>query len=298
MVARRLIINADDLGYSRGVNEAIVRCARRGVLSSATIMAGGPAFEHAVELLRELPDLGIGVHLTLTELRSVVSATRLPGLVEPSGKLPSTAQALYARVTIRRSVRDSLLRELSGQMEKVLGSGIRPTHVDTHKHVHAFPVLLDLVLKVAKRYGVRWVRNPYDDTPFSAVALTVPPADRRTYWVQSTAARAVRVLKPYFLARVSQAGMRSPEHLYGVGLTGVWSQGALAALIPRLPSGVSEIMFHPGDCDAGLRGCRTRLLHQREGERDLLLSPFFRDLMGSHGLSLVRFGEVMSWFPN
>ncbi len=294
MTARRLIINADDLGYSRGINDAVARCARQGVLSSATLMACGGAFEHAVEMLRDLPHLGIGVHLTLTELPPVLPSCCLPGLAGVSGRLPDTFRGLWLGMATRRGVRDLLLREMSAQMEKVLCAGIWPTHVDTHKHLHVFPVLLDAVLEVARRYGVGWIRNPFDDAPVGEIARAVQYQDRRTYWLQAVAARAVRVFRRHFRHRVARAGLRTPDRFYGVGLTGVWSRNALAVLLPHLPVGVSEIMFHPGDCDAGLRDGRTRLLRQREWERDLLMSDTFRDLISSHGLHVVRFGEVFS----
>jgi chitin disaccharide deacetylase len=294
MNQRRLIINADDLGYSRGVNHAIARCAREGLVRSATIMAGGEAFEHAVETIQDIPGLGIGVHLTLTEVSPVLPAHRVPNLLNRSGALHATAKTLYPMLATSRAVRESLRRELSGQIEKVLRHGIQPSHVDTHKHLHAFPVVLDAVLDVAKRYGLHWIRNPFDDTPRSIVASALHGNGRRTFRAQSASALALKVFKPYFKVRVLRVEMASPLHFYGVGLTGVWNEDALAALTAHLPSGLSEIMFHPGDCDAELRRRRTRLLEQRERERDLLLSDVFRDMIRSRNISVIRYGEVVS----
>ncbi len=292
MSETRLIVNADDLGYSRGINEAIVRCARQGFLRSATIMAGGEAFEHALALVRGVPHLGIGVHLTLTELRPVLPPAELPGLLNGAGALHATARTLYPLLAIKRTVRESLRRELSGQMEKVLAQGIHPTHVDSHKHLHALPVILDVVLEVAGRFGVRWIRNPFDDTPVSSVVRALHRRNRRAFRAQSRRALAIRVFKPLFLARVRRAGMASPAHFYGVGLTGLWHPNALAVLASHLRPGVSEVMFHPGDCDAELRGRRTRLLDQREVERDLLLSESMRDVIQAHDISLSSYGEI------
>ncbi|MHC1742273.1 MAG: carbohydrate deacetylase [Syntrophobacteraceae bacterium] len=294
MSVRRLIINADDLGYTRGINEAIVRCARQGLLRSATIMAGGAAFEHAVDVARDAPDLGIGVHLAMTELRPVLNAVWLPGLLNGAKTLPAAAWTLYRLLATNRAVLESLRHELSGQMEKVLARGIQPTHVDSHKHLHALPIILDVVLDVARQFGVRWIRNPFDDTAVLSMDRVVHPRSRGTFRAQSAKARAIRIFKSCFETRVFRAGLASPGHFFGVALTGVWSADALALLARHLPPGVSEVMFHPGDCDAELRGMRTRLLDQREVERDLLLSESVRDLIRAHDISLISYGEIVS----
>lgn len=293
MSGKRLIINADDLGYSQGVNHAIARCAREGPLRSATIMAGGPAFDHAVDLMRDLPEVGVGVHLTLTELQPTLPGERIHELLDGSGRLHLSAGALLPLLLTRRAARDALRRELSGQMEKVLLHDIQPTHVDTHKHLHAFPIVLNAVLEVAQRFGVRWIRNPFDDTSLLSTAGRLDGKDRQTFLGQSAKGLAIRMFKPYFRARLLRHGMVSPSHFFGVGLTGVWNERAFAHLAARLPSGLSEVMFHPGDYDAELRRNRTRLLEQRQKERDLLISNSFRDMIRSRNISVVRYGEVI-----
>lgn len=289
---KRLIVNADDLGYSRGVNEAIVRCARQGLLRSATIMAGGAAFDHAVELIHDVPRLGIGVHVTLTELRPVLPALRLPGLATGSGALPATAKSLMLLLATKRTVVESLRRELAAQLEKVAARGIRITHVDSHKHLHVLPVILDVVLDVAAQFGVRFIRNPFDDTPVLRMSRAIRRKDLGTFRSQSMKSLALRIFKSTFDSRVTQAGMASPTHFFGVGLTGVWTVEAFKALASRLPQGLSEVMFHPADCDAQIRSMRTRLLEQREVERDLLLSESIRDVIRAYDISPISYGEI------
>ena len=134
-----LITNADDFGFTRDVNEGIVHAHRHGILTATTLMATGPAFDHAVALARENPDLDIGVHLVLV-----------------GGKgYPSTVARLVASLgTIR------IYDELARQIAKVIEAGIWPTHLDTHKHTHVLPPVLGAVARLAEEFKIPWVRRP------------------------------------------------------------------------------------------------------------------------------------------
>jgi len=125
---KKLIVNADDFGFTRDVNEGIVAAHRRGILTATTIMATGPAFAHAVDLSRDNPDLDIGCHLVLVG----------------SEGFPATVPALlYALATHRIRIYD----ELAAQVRRILDAGLRPTHLDTHKHTHLLPPVLDAVAR-------------------------------------------------------------------------------------------------------------------------------------------------------
>ncbi len=146
---RRLIVNADDLGFTRDVNEGIVEAHRNGILTSATIMAIGGAFHHGVKCAGENPGLGVGVHLVLVGER----------------ELPKTPAGLVAAVLTGGL---DLERELDGQMRRVLSAGIQPTHLDTHKHSHLLPQVAEALGKVSEKYNVPWVRRPLAKPVFGA----------------------------------------------------------------------------------------------------------------------------------
>ena len=133
-----LIPNADDFGFTRDVNQGIVEAHRRGILTATTIMATGPAFEHAVELALQNPELDVGVHLVL---------------VDSEGFPPTIPQLLFSLGRIK--IYDQLVR----QVQKVLDAGLQPSHLDTHKHTHLLPQVFNAVTRIAKEFKIPWVRR-------------------------------------------------------------------------------------------------------------------------------------------
>src|SRR5581483_689363 len=137
------IVNADDFGFTRDVNEGIVHACRRGILTATTLMASGAAFEHAVDLAVDTPELDVGVHLVLVGG---------PGY-------PPTIPSLIEAIALGRI---RIYDELAGQVRKVIDAGLRPSHLDTHKHTHLLPPVLDAVARIAEEFKIRWIRRPLD----------------------------------------------------------------------------------------------------------------------------------------
>ena len=141
------MINADDFGFTPDVNEGIVEAHRHGILTATTMMANGEAFDDALRLARETPSLDIGAHLALVSGRSVLTGRPLPAGV------PQLLAALA-----RRQIRP--YEELRAQVARLVDAGLRPTHLDTHKHTHLAPPVLDAVARIGEEFGIRWVRRP------------------------------------------------------------------------------------------------------------------------------------------
>ncbi|MGE7604486.1 chitin disaccharide deacetylase [Peribacillus sp. NPDC097675] len=142
----KLIMNADDFGYCKGINLGIIECFQNGVVTSATLMANMPGTEHAAALAKENQDLGVGVHLVLTcgrPVRSdVPSLVREDGEFHRIGDMPKCADPM------------DIEKELNSQMERFLSLGLAPTHIDSHHHVHGLEKVFPVVEKIAKKYGV------------------------------------------------------------------------------------------------------------------------------------------------
>lgn len=234
-----LITNADDFGFTRDVNEGIVHAHRHGILTATTLMATGAAFDHAVELARENPELDIGVHLVL---------------VGGAG-FPPTVGALLRAVAMRRI---RIHEELTAQVRKILDAGIRPTHLDTHKHTHLLPPVLDAVARISEEFGIRWVRRPLFRTRLFQGALV-------------------------------RRGCRMTDNFAGFRMTGKYDAGALARLIRHLPEGATEFMCHPGFCTAELQQARTRLKESRRRELDALISPEVIRAIEQSNVQLARY---------
>ena len=256
-------MNADDFGFTHDVNEGIVRAHREGILTATTLMAHGAAFDDAVRRARDLPDLDIGVHLTL------VGAPRYP----------ATVSALLAAMARRRI---DIAGELREQIEKVLAAGIRPRHLDAHKHTHLLPPVLRQVAALSREYGIPWVRRPFD---FPIQASGVPFSRRMlTRGLQAFSGRFYGVLRQY--------GCRSTDHFAGFRITGRYDTAELCALIRGLPDGVTELMTHPGVCTGELRAAHTRLKESRQKELEALLSADVRQALADTGVGLVRFRDL------
>jgi chitin disaccharide deacetylase len=283
-VKKQLILNADDFGLTKGVNEGIVRAHREGILTSATLMANGPAFAHAVELALANSTLGVGCHLVLVGGRSIAPPEQIPSLVDSEGRLPSTLAKLVARLSLRAIRRADIERELRAQIEKIQRAGISPTHLDTHKHTHAHPRVLEALGRVAQELGITRIRKPIERLRASWTARA--PAG------QLMAASVARTVTPRFKALSRKYGLRSPQNFLGLASTGGLSASALRRLIDTLPEGQTEIMLHPGICDADLAQTGSRLQRQRELEMNALLDPAAKCSIAEQHIQLITFRDL------
>jgi predicted glycoside hydrolase/deacetylase ChbG (UPF0249 family) len=260
---KQLIVNADDFGFTHDVNEGIERAHREGILTATTLMAYGAAFDDAARRALALPDLDVGVHLTLVG--------------EPP--YPRTVRGLLAAMARRRI---DIAAELRRQIEKVLASGIRPLHLDTHKHTHLLPAVLRQVAALSREYGIPWVRRPFD---FPLQATRVPLSRR-------IPAGAMGALRGRFERVLREHGCRTTGHFAGFRITGFYDTAELCALVRQLPEGVTEFMTHPGICSDELRAARTRLKASRESELRALVSPEVKRALADSGVQLVRYRDL------
>ena len=260
---KRLIVNADDFGFTRDVNEGIVHACREGILTATTLMATGAAFEHAVELARQTPELDIGVHLVLVGS---------PGY-------PDTVAALIRAVALGRI---RIYEELAVQIKRILNAGLCPSHLDTHKHTHLLPPVLDAVTRVASEFRIPWIRRPFD-LPLNAA---------RSGWKKRLVSDGLTAVRRRFHRTIASRGCFTTDHFAGFQMTGRYDAGELAELIRSLPEGLTEFMCHPGFCTGELRAARTRLKESRRRELDALTSPDVRIAIEQSGIQLTRYPDV------
>jgi chitin disaccharide deacetylase len=283
-VTKQLILNADDFGLTRGVNEGILRAHREGILTSATLMANAGAFDHAVEFALATPSLGVGCHLVLIGGLSVAAPKDIPSLVDAQGRLPSSLPAFVARVSTGTIRRADIERELRAQIAKIRAAGIVPTHFDTHKHTHAHPRVLEALGRVAQEAGIHRIRKPIERLRHSWSG--------RAPTAQVVAASATRTVTLKFRALARKYGLHSPQNFLGLASTGGLGPGVLRRLIDSLPEGQTEIMLHPGICDADLAATGSRLQQQRELEMNALLDPQVKQSIVANGIQLITFSSL------
>jgi predicted glycoside hydrolase/deacetylase ChbG (UPF0249 family) len=270
---KRLVVNADDFGFTPDVNRGILAAHRGGILTATTLMANGEAFDDAVRLARDTPSLDVGCHLVLISGRS---------LLPPHAPLPASTPQLLRGLAARRI---RVYDELAAQVRKILAAGIAPSHLDTHKHTHLAPPVLDAVARIAEEFEIRWVRRPFD-IPLTTAHGAAP-------WLKRATSASLQVLRGRFHRVLARHGCRTTDHFAGFQLTGRFRAPELAQLIRELPEGLTEFMCHPGYCGDDLRRARTRLKDSRERELEALVAPEVRAALVEAGVELVNYRELV-----
>jgi predicted glycoside hydrolase/deacetylase ChbG (UPF0249 family) len=196
-------------------------------------------------------------------------------------KLPATVGQLLAAIA-RRQIR--VYDELRAQTRRIVDSGIQPTHLDTHKHTHLAPPVLEAVARLSEEFGIPWIRRPFD-FPLNAEAGSVPRLKRLT-------SGALGLLRRRFHGVLEKHGCRTTDHFAGFQITGRFRTKELVALLGMLPEGSTELMCHPGRCGAALRGARTRLKESREAELRALTAVEVRETVKRAGIELVNYRQL------
>jgi hopanoid biosynthesis associated protein HpnK len=287
-----LIVNADDFGFTRGVNEGIALAFKSGIVTSTTLMANGDSFADAVDIARANPALGVGCHLALVGGRPVAPARDVASLIERDGSLPATLTRLMTKLAGRGVQDEHIESELRAQVERVVAAGIAPSHFDSHKHSHTHPRVMKALARVAAEFGIKSVRNPFESVLASAALGPAARATRRVYLKQYAMSAAVSVRARAFKRLARDHGLSTPDFFYGVRLTGLLDAEAITGLIESLKDGTTELMCHPGVYGEDLEQSRTRLKQQRQRELDALIDPRLTRAIDELGVKLISYREL------
>ncbi|HET8569056.1 MAG TPA: ChbG/HpnK family deacetylase [Candidatus Limnocylindria bacterium] len=251
-----MIVNADDLGRSAGVNEGIARAHREGIVTSATLMANAPGGAAAGTLARALPRLDVGVHLVLTFGRPLSDPARIRSLVERDGSFPKAPEAFVG--TARADAGEALLeyRAQYGRARELIGR--EPTHLDTHHWVHDEPALEDAVARLAEETGA-----------------------------------AVRIHGDAQRDRLRSRGIRTPDRFVrAFQHEGHVDVRSLTRVLAGIDDGVSELMCHPGESgDADLLAT-SAYAALRPVELATLTDPAVRRALDRLEIGLATFADL------
>ena len=276
---KRVIINADDFGWSAGVTEGILRAHRVGVLTSTTMAVNMPAAKASVIRLAEAPGLGVGVHLNVSQGPPLSQAGA--ALAGPDGLMDRTAVGVVLACAGRPRLLGAVEAEFDAQIRWLLDHGIRPTHLDSHRHSHGYPPIFRRVAMLAQRYGIRFVRRYAERLPGAGW----PPASGK----QTCIARILHVLGRYNAVR--WPALHATHGTWGLAHTGRIDARWLILAAQRAAPGVTEIMTHPGLAD-DLRSSDTRLVQSREAELAALCDPQVRRAFAGLDVELVHYGNL------
>jgi predicted glycoside hydrolase/deacetylase ChbG (UPF0249 family) len=191
-----LIVNADDLGWTEGVNRGIVEAHRKGLVTSTSLLANGRAFASALEVARNNPELGVGVHLNLSDGPPTAPADEVPGLVNEAGDLEGGPQGILLKIASRSLRVEEVEREWDAQITKIREAGIHPTHLDGHKHVHMLPGLFESALRLAKRHKIAAIRISHEQSKLRTVLSSGGLQKTSMVLRQGVQARGLKLLAP------------------------------------------------------------------------------------------------------
>jgi hopanoid biosynthesis associated protein HpnK len=236
---RQLIVNADDFGMSEAVNEAIARAHKEGVLTSASLMVTGDAFEQAVRLARENPGLAVGIHLVTVVGRSVLPKSQIPSLVDEAGNFSNDPTAAGLKYYFSKRARRELREEIAAQFEKFRSTGLPLSHIDGHLHLHVHPVIFDAALELGAKYGARRMRVPEEER---RLALSF---DRSRPLEKTFHAVLFGGLARHMKRRLRAGGFTFPERVYGNLQSGRMSEQYFLYALENLRAETNEIYFHP-----------------------------------------------------
>ncbi len=268
---RRLIVNADDFGRSHSINAAVLQAHRNGILTSATLMVNEPACDEAVSLARENPKLGVGLHLALVCGQSALS--EIPALADKQKRFSNNPAAAGMKLFFLPAARRQMEQELTAQFERFAATGLALDHVNGHLNIHLHPVVLNFILKNARRYHIRHVRLTSDP-----LRLNLRLARGRMVYRVSHAF-IFSALSVWAKRKLKRANIAFTEHVFGLLQNAEVDETFLLKLLPELPEGDSELYSHPS-------------LDTFKHELDALISLRVRETAQKLNVQLIRYRDL------
>jgi predicted glycoside hydrolase/deacetylase ChbG (UPF0249 family) len=289
---KSLIVNADDLGWTEGVNRGILEAFQHGIVTSASLIANGAAFAGGVAAARSAPGLPVGVHLNLSDGPPLASPETVPSLLRKGGEFAGGPERLLLRRARRGLLLEEVETEWDAQIRRVRDAGIAPTHLDGHKHVHMLPGLFEIALKLAKRHGIGAIRVSLEASSLRAALASGAKQNSGVVLKQGVQARGLKLLARDAREQAERAGISTADYFCGIAQTGELTREGVEQFLKSLPAGATELMCHPGYADAALQKTPTRLQLSRETELRILTDTGIRNLVASLGIRLIDYGFV------
>jgi hopanoid biosynthesis associated protein HpnK len=290
---KNLIVNADDLGWTEGVNRGILDAFRRGIVTSTSLLANGSAFTEAVKSAKSVPRLGVGVHLNLSDGTPTADRESVTSLLNDDGVFADGPESLLWKKARRGLILDEVEEEWDAQIQKVRDAGIRPTHLDGHKHVHMLPGLFEIALRLAKKHGIEAIRVSLEESSLRSALASGSEHRAGVVMKQGVQARGLKLLARDARKQAARMGIATADYFCGIAQTGEWTLAGVEHLLENLPEGTTELMCHPGYADETLQKTATRLQASRQKELEILTDTRIRKLVASQGIRLIDYGSVI-----
>ncbi|MCE5315412.1 MAG: hopanoid biosynthesis-associated protein HpnK [Armatimonadota bacterium] len=278
-MSRLLIINADDFGSSEAINAAVAQAHRFGTLTSASLMVTGNAVREAVSIARDLPDLAVGLHLALSNAKSILPQEVIPDLVNAESRFSDDPIACAWHYYFSRRAKAQLAAEIEAQFEAFAQTGLHLSHVDGHQHLHAHPFVMPVVMKMANRYDAKGIRAPRD--PF----FTNLGVDRTHIGSKIVTALGHGYLSTVYRRALRGSGLATCNLSIGAMMSGAMNVDYVTLMLEKIHARSVEVFFHPSISDCVRQGPNT-------GDLQTLLNPEFREFVKSAGFTLSTYADI------
>ncbi len=284
---RRLIVNGDDLGWSRGITEGILFAHSRGVITSATLMVNQPASEYALEQIERAPKLGVGIHLVICDGHPILPPVEVPSLVGADGSF-HPADVIKRRLWLGQVSAGEMEAEFRAQIRWMKERGRGPTHADSHQGLHFHPRVVGAFRRALLMEGVgrargprlrHWPRDGHAGGPAAGRFYRRLLVSGYRDLLQSVVFRALRC--PDCRLAVHPRYQGKPE---------AWSE-ALRLALENLPAGTYELECHPGFSEPGFSE-KDRWRERREIELRVLTDPEMPALIRRNEIQLINYSEL------
>jgi chitin disaccharide deacetylase len=284
-----IIINADDLGIHPSINAGILSAYRNGILTSCTMLVTTEYFEDTLRDYVRPSALPIGIHLSLTLGKAAAPERAVPDLIDKEGNLRFSAlQLLLASFAGSEGAKllSQIRREFEAQLSRAHDGGLRPTHADSHQHVHMNPAIFAVLESLLPRFGIDRIRFTRESFSWFALGRDFPSVIRR----MNPAKWAILLVR----ARSITPRLLVNDEFFGVMYSGLMSKPAFQQVVSRIPrTKAVEISLHPGfSVPQGAKVYPSAAYNRfiaspaRQLEHDLLVDPEASGSLRSRGLTL------------
>lgn len=284
MLEKKLIVNADDCAYTKGINQGIIEGHRRGIITSCSLMANADYFTDALERLQNYPNLSVGIHLALSNVKATLPVNQVPLLVNKDNYFPKSPTMLIQRFMMFPVSLQQVKAELSNQCAKIISYGIKPSHLDTHKHFHLYMPLFKIMVQIALEFNIKAIRIPYD-----SIQLEIRKPIRKFSKMISA---AIKIMQKRMKRILRANGIRYADNFFGFYYTGYLDEEVLINLIRSLPVGTTELMCHPGFYTKELKLSQSRLKESRKKELGALTSKFILEEIKKNNINLINYHQI------
>ncbi len=276
----KLIINGDDFGFDEKIDESILQSFRNGILRSTSLMANGKSFDNAVRIAKSNLELDIGLHLTLVGEKPVLEPNEIISLVNENGSLFKDTLEFSKKYYSEKISLKEIRKEIAAQIEKVLDNGIKISHIDSHKHLHLFPKVMNIIVELTDKYKIKFIRFPREI--FYLYMFTNQRSLRKL---------AEMVIVNHFCSKIKNKIPVRTDFFFGFYFGGNLNKQNLLTIIHNLPAqGTCELMCHPGLLNNSQ--ANTKVSYRQVEEMHALIDTEVAELLMKKGIAITSFDKL------